>query len=92
MIYTRAFIRRIDAALQAVLAAFGPSHTKGFAPAPLSGPKRRVLLVKLVGMGDAVLVRSLAEHLQRVRPDLEIGVLAGAATCEVLGSSSKYLT
>lgn len=90
MTYTRAFLRRINDTLQAVLTASGPSRTKGFALAPLSGPNRRVLLVKLVGMGDAVLVQSLAEHLQRVRPDLDIGVLTGPATREALGSNSKF--
>lgn len=45
---------------------------------------RRVLMVKLVGMGDAVLMRSVVEHLQRRRPELAIGVLAGPPTKHVL--------
>jgi heptosyltransferase-2 len=91
MTYTRTFLRRINDALHAVLTAFSRSHTNGLAAVPLPRPVRRVLLVKLVGMGDAVLVRSLAEHLRRARPDLEIGVLAGPLTHEVLGPNSNFV-
>jgi len=41
-------------------------------------------------MGDAVLVRSLAEHLRSLRPELAIGVLAGPATHGVLGANSDF--
>jgi ADP-heptose:LPS heptosyltransferase len=45
---------------------------------------RRLLVAKLVGMGDAVLVRSLVERLMHTHPEIEIGALAGPATREVL--------
>jgi heptosyltransferase-2 len=41
-------------------------------------------------MGDAVLVRSAIEHLRRRNPSLEIGVLAGEATQEVLTVGSNF--
>jgi ADP-heptose:LPS heptosyltransferase len=51
-----------------------------------------VLVVKVHGMGDAVLVRSAIEHLRRRDPSLEIGVLAGEATQEVLTVGSNFAT
>ena len=41
-------------------------------------------------MGDAVLVRSAIEHLRRRNPSLEIGVLAGEATQEILTVGSNF--
>ena len=58
---------------------------------PLSDLPRRILAVKVHGLGDSVMVRSLLEHLSRRHPDLEIGVLAGAANREVLTASSSFV-
>ncbi len=58
-------------------------HPHAVEPPPTA---TRVLMVKLVGMGDAVLMRSVIAHLQRRRPELTIGVLAGPATRPVLGT------
>jgi heptosyltransferase II len=41
-------------------------------------------------MGDAVLVRSVIEHLRRRNPSLEIGVLAGEATQELLTVGGNF--
>jgi heptosyltransferase II len=45
---------------------------------------RRLLIVKVHGMGDSVLIRALIELLQRMHPELEIGVLVGSATRELM--------
>jgi len=50
----------------------------------------RLLVVKVHGMGDAVLVRSVIEHIRRHHPSLEIGVLAGDATREALTIGSNF--
>ena len=41
-------------------------------------------------MGDAVLVRSVIDHLRRRNPALGIGVLAGDATWEILSLGSEF--
>jgi ADP-heptose:LPS heptosyltransferase len=51
---------------------------------PLETPPRRLLAVKVHGMGDSVMVRSLLEYYRRRHPEVEIGVMAGRATREVL--------
>ena len=51
---------------------------------------RRLLIVKVNGMGDAVMVRSIIEHLRRLRPELEIGVLVGRGTREVMTACSDF--
>jgi ADP-heptose:LPS heptosyltransferase len=45
---------------------------------------RRLLIVKVHGMGDSVLIRAIIEQLKRVHPDVEIGVMVGAATREMM--------
>jgi heptosyltransferase-2 len=51
---------------------------------PLKVSPRRVLAVKVHGMGDSVMVRSLLEHYRHRHPEVEIGVMVGKATREVL--------
>ena len=61
--------------------------------APLQLPvclPRRLLAVKVHGMGDSVMVRSLLEHLHRRHPELEIGVLVGPGTGEIIGMGSQF--
>jgi ADP-heptose:LPS heptosyltransferase len=65
----------------------------GRAPAdalPLAVVPRRVLVVKVHGMGDSVLIRSLIEHFHRRNPACQIGVLAGPATRDVLTMGSNF--
>jgi ADP-heptose:LPS heptosyltransferase len=57
---------------------------------PLRTVPRRILAVKVHGMGDGVMVRSLLDHLQRRHPVVEIGVLAGPANRDVLTVDSKF--
>jgi ADP-heptose:LPS heptosyltransferase len=51
---------------------------------------QRLLVVKVFGMGDGVLVRSLIEHLKARNPGLEIGVLLGPATRESLTLGANF--
>ena len=51
---------------------------------------RRLLVVKVHGMGDSVLIRSLVEHFRRRDPPCKIGVLAGPATRDVLTMGSNF--
>jgi ADP-heptose:LPS heptosyltransferase len=44
----------------------------------------RLLIVKVHGMGDSVYIRALIELLQRIHPKVEIGVMVGSATRELM--------
>jgi lipopolysaccharide heptosyltransferase II len=50
----------------------------------------RLLVAKVHGLGDAVLIRSIIDHLRVRNPSLKIGVLAGDATYEVLTMQSDF--
>jgi heptosyltransferase-2 len=78
-------LRTVNDAMTGLLRAAAAAQERRD-PAPIASAPRKVLFVKLVGLGDAVMVRSLAEHLQRVRPEVEIGMLGGPATADVLGA------
>ena len=54
------------------------------------GNPRRLLIVKVNGMGDAVMIRSIIEHLRRRQPEIEIGVLVGRATSEVMTVGADF--
>ena len=56
----------------------------------MSSVPARLLVVKVHGMGDAVLVRAAIEHLRDRNSSLSIGVLAGDATREVLTLGSGF--
>lgn len=47
---------------------------------------RKLLVVKVHGMGDSVLIRAIMELLKRVHPEVEIGVMVGSATRELMTS------
>jgi heptosyltransferase II len=51
---------------------------------PLPEIPRRLLVVKVFGMGDSILIRSIIEVLRERHPEMEIGVLVGPATREVM--------
>lgn len=59
-------------------------------PAPLPRVPRRLLVVKVHGMGDGVMIRALLEHLRRRHPETEIGILAGAATREIMSTGTGF--
>jgi ADP-heptose:LPS heptosyltransferase len=51
---------------------------------PAKQSPRRLLIVKVHGMGDSVLIRALIELLQRTHSEVEIGVMVGSATRELM--------
>src|SRR5690348_12377435 len=57
---------------------------------PLSTVPRRILAVKVHGLGDSVMVHSLLEHFHRRHPDVEIGVLAGLANRDVFTAGADF--
>jgi ADP-heptose:LPS heptosyltransferase len=57
---------------------------------PLSTVPRRILAVKVHGLGDSVMVRSILEHFRHRHPTVEIGVLAGPANRDVLTIGSNF--
>jgi ADP-heptose:LPS heptosyltransferase len=59
-------------------------------PALSSTPPTRLLVVKVHGMGDSVLVRSILEQLKSRHPEMDIGVLAGSGTAEILTQDSSF--
>ena len=67
-----------------------PWSSRNLAAQPLPSVPARLLVVKVHGMGDAVLVRAAIEHLRERNPSLRIGVLAGDATREVLTIGSEF--
>jgi heptosyltransferase-2 len=66
------------------------ANSRGVGASPICTVPRRLLAVKVHGLGDGVLVRSLLEHFHRRHPDVEIGVLAGSANREVLTTGSRF--
>ena len=57
---------------------------------PLATVPRRILAVKVHGLGDSVMVRSILKHFHRRHGEVEIGVMAGAANRDVLTTGSEY--
>jgi ADP-heptose:LPS heptosyltransferase len=76
--------RAIDLILRwAAPAALRTRSTGGELPSSKE-PPRRLLIVKVFGMGDSVLMRALIELIQRIHPEVELGVLVGPATRELM--------
>ncbi len=57
---------------------------------PLASVPARLLLVKAVGLGDSVLIRSIAEYLRGLHPDLQIGILVCPPCREVMSCNSDF--
>lgn len=72
-----------------LLRAMRPESRGANAP-PLCTIPRRLLAVKVHGLGDGVMVRSLLEYFHRRHPDVEIGILAGSANRDVLTTASSF--
>jgi len=53
-------------------------------PKPKQPSPRRLLIVKVHGMGDSVLIRAIIELIQRTHAEVDIGVLVGSATRELM--------
>src|SRR5215469_1531897 len=57
---------------------------------PLPTGPRRLLVVKVFGMGDSILIRSIVELLRERHPNMQIGVLVGPATREVMTAGTSF--
>ena len=57
---------------------------------PLAVIPRRLLVVKVFGMGDSILIRSIIEALRERHPEMQIGVLVGPATREVMTVGESF--
>ncbi len=67
-----------------------PAVSRAPRSVPLPAVPRRLLVVKVFGMGDSVLVRSLTQHLTVRNPEMEIGVLVGPATRELMTLGADF--
>lgn len=74
---------RLTAAIESLLRSIGNGAVPT-AGQPLAEVPRRLLIVKVHGMGDSVLIRLIIEQLRRRNPQMDIGVLSGPATREIL--------
>jgi heptosyltransferase III len=72
-----------------MVARLAPSRSPEETRALLTAP-RRVLAVKVHGMGDSVMIRSALEHVHQRYINAEIGVLVGPATREVMTRGSQF--
>lgn len=57
---------------------------------PLRAIPLRLLVVKVFGMGDGILIRSIVEYLRNHHPEMQIGVLVGPATREVMTLGAPF--
>jgi len=57
---------------------------------PLPVIPHRLLVVKVFGMGDSILIRSIIGMLRERHPEMEIGVLVGPATREVMTVGESF--
>jgi ADP-heptose:LPS heptosyltransferase len=78
---------QLTAVVEGVVAKVLASNSIRSAP-PLASVPQRVLVVKVHGMGDSVMVRSIVGHLRMRHPSMQIGILAGVATREVMSIGS----
>jgi len=84
---------KLTAALERLLVAFRPGVT-GSLPANLTSVPQRLLVAKVHGMGDSVLIRMVVQQLSERRerhPEMLIGVLAGPATREVMTIDTNWM-
>ena len=68
-----------------ILPASGETLTDALPTTP-----RRLLVVKVFGMGDSILIRSIIELLHERHPGMQIGVLVGPATREVMTAGASF--
>lgn len=57
---------------------------------PLSQVPRRLLVVKVHGLGDGVMVRSILEQLKSRHPQTHLGVMVGKGTAEIMTLDSSF--
>jgi len=86
-LHARPWLTRVG---EALLARFITADSHLIMRRPLQSPPARLLIVKVHGLGDAVLVRCMAEHLRRHQPSIRIGVMTGVATREVMTMNADF--
>jgi ADP-heptose:LPS heptosyltransferase len=59
--------------------------------APLGQIPRHLLVVKVHGMGDSVLIRSILEKLRARNSAMRIGILAGPGTVDILSQGADFI-
>jgi ADP-heptose:LPS heptosyltransferase len=80
---------RLTATVERVLRIIGTGAAR-MAAEPLPSVPRRLLIAKVHGMGDSVLIRLIVEQLRKRNPEMHIGVLAGPATREILTMGTGF--
>jgi heptosyltransferase II len=80
---------RLTATVESVLRLLGTGAARRAAE-PLASMPRRLLVVKVHGMGDSVLIRLIIEQLRKRHSETQIGVLAGPATREILTLGTDF--
>ncbi len=67
-----------------------PGGSRPVSQEPLRRPPRKLLVVKVAGFGDGIMIRSVIGHWQRASPGMELGVLVCPPTREALSSNSSF--
>src|SRR5260370_26058278 len=80
---------RLTGACEWLVARLAPSHSPDEA-LPLLPAPRRILAVKVHGMGDSIMIRSALEHVQLRHSNVDIGLLVRPATREVMSLCSHF--
>jgi len=80
---------KLTSAVENLLLAFGVGAAKERVSTLLGVPER-LLVVKVHGMGDSVLIRMIVQQLSELHPEMRIGVLGGSATREVMSLGSNW--
>lgn len=81
---------RLTAACERVLLRVATGRHPEGEPTPLPRVPNRLLMVKVHGMGDSVMIRSLLDQLCARHPGMETGVMAGPATHEIMSLGSCF--
>ncbi len=84
---SRFYYRPVHAGLEWLLARVARRATR-YATEPLKEAPRRVLFLKFGGIGEAILARSIAEHLRARHPQMRIDMLVDARTREIMTCES----
>jgi len=80
---------KLTAGVERILSLFGTDGAQK-AATPLGSIPRRLLVAKVHGMGDSVLVRMIIDELLRRNPDMEIGLLTGPGTREIMTTGLDF--
>jgi ADP-heptose:LPS heptosyltransferase len=79
----------LTAACERLLVRISATGAKS-ASSPLATIPRRLLVVKVFGIGDSILIRSIIEHLRERHPEMQIGVMVGPPTREIMTLGAQF--